>query len=236
MTNTARFAQISALAGDPAQAAILHGLLDGRALTAGELANLAGVTPQTASGHLGQLRDGGLVSAVAQGRHRYYRLRGPEVAQMLEAIMTVAAQPLALDRKLSTGPKDKKLRLARTCYDHLAGRLAVALADALISREHIELTEEAALLTPDGAHFLERMGLDLPSASASSGRVLCRACLDWSERRPHIAGFVGARLCMHSLEKGWLRRIGGTRAVEITPLGQTAFRDIFGIRLDSSEV
>src|SRR5690606_18299451 len=135
MASTAKFAEVAALAGDPARAAMLDALMDGRALTAGELARCAGVTPQTASGHLGRLNKGGLVSVDQRGRHRYYRLASPAVAQMIEGIMQIAsaAEPR---RTLITGPRDEALRRARTCYDHIAGRLGVALADALVAAGH----------------------------------------------------------------------------------------------------
>lgn len=233
MASQAMFAEIAALSGDPARASMLHALMDGRALTATELAKAAGITPQTASGHLGRMTTAGLLSVERQGRHRYHRLATASVARMLESIMQVAAD-LAPDRsRLSTGPRDAALRKARTCYDHLAGRLGVALADALIARGHIELTGEAGVLTGSGMAFLADIGLDtaplLARRTARSGRVLCRPCLDWSERRPHLAGGLGAALCAHSLDQGWTRRLDGTRAVLVTPKGERVFRDKFGV-------
>jgi DNA-binding transcriptional ArsR family regulator len=230
------FAEIAELSGDPARASMLHALMDGRALTATELAKAAGITPQTASGHLNRMTSVGLLSVEQQGRHRYHRLATPSVARMLESIMEVAAE-LEPDRsRLTVGPRDAAMRRARTCYDHLAGRLGVALADALTSRGHIELTGDAGLLTESGFAFLGGLGIDtaplLARRTRRSGRVLCRPCLDWSERRPHLAGSVGAAICAHSLTSGWTRRLDGTRAVQITPKGERIFRENFGARIE----
>jgi DNA-binding transcriptional ArsR family regulator len=232
MTSRARFA---ALAAEPTRAAMLHALMDGRALTASELARVAGVTPQTASDHLGKLVAGGLLCVQQQGRHRYHRLASAAVAPMLESIVQVASST-PMRRLLATGPKDEALRRARTCYDHLAGRLGVALADALVAGGHIDLTHDAGVLNGSGLSLLVRIGLDIdvPSISpgmSKRGRVLCRPCLDWSERRPHLAGALGAALCSLSFEKGWIRRIDGTRAVRITPAGYRDYHDLLGVRL-----
>ena len=233
MTTNARFAEIAALAGDPARAAMLHALMDGRALTAGELAAVGGVTPQTASGHLARLVAAGLVGVVKQGRHRYHRLASPAVAQMMESIMQVAAGN-APARPPRTGPRDVALRAARTCYNHLAGRLGVAIADALVAAGHAELTDEAGLITDSGMALFRHIGVE-PAALAPGGRrtarLLCRPCLDWSERRPHIAGAVGTALCRHSFESGWIRRLDGTRAVAVTRKGELAFREVLRVRV-----
>jgi DNA-binding transcriptional ArsR family regulator len=235
MTTNARFAEIAALAGDPARVGMLHALLDGRALTATELARAAGVTPQTASGHLSRLTRAGLIAVHQQGRHRYHRLASATVAQMMESIMQVAALAAPPPARMFTGPRDAALRQARTCYDHLAGRLGVALADALVDAGHVELTDDAGLLTETGAAHLKRAGLDVEGISGVNGkrpkRVLCRPCLDWSERRPHLAGALGAALCSHCLDKGWIRRIDGTRAVAITRKGEQGLRDAFRVSL-----
>jgi DNA-binding transcriptional ArsR family regulator len=235
MASNALFAEIAALSGDPARASMLHALMDGRALTATELARAAGVTPQTASGHLHRMTAVGLLSVQIQGRHRYHRLATPSVARMLESIMQVASE-LAPDRRTFTvGPKDAALRKARTCYDHFAGRLGVSLTDALIERGHIELTHDAGLLTESGITFLSELGLDtgpmLARRTKHSGRVLCRPCLDWSERRPHLAGAVGAAICAHGMHQGWTTRLHGTRAVLITRKGERIFRERFGARI-----
>jgi DNA-binding transcriptional ArsR family regulator len=223
------------LAGDPGRAAMLHALMGGQALTASELARVAGVAPQTASGHLARMTSAGLLSVVKQGRHRYHRLAAPAVAQMMEGIMQVAAATDAKQSVVTTGPRDAALRAARTCYDHLAGTLGVALADALVAAGHVELTNDAGLVTDTGLDFLARIGIELDALSSRGGkrlrRILCRPCLDWSERRPHIAGAVGAAVCAHSLDQAWIRRIDGTRAVTITPKGERVFREDFGVRL-----
>lgn len=235
MASNARFSEVASLAGDPARAGMLHALMDGRALTASELARVAGITPQTASGHLARMTGGGLVHVEKQGRHRYYRLASPAVAQMMESIMQVASGLEATRPAPATGPKDAALRAARTCYDHLAGRLGVALADALAAGGYVELDRDAGLVTDAGIALFSRIGIDVTALSAGRGRrarVLCRPCLDWSERRPHLGGCVGAALCACSFEEGWIRRVTGTRAVAITPRGQRFFRETIGARLD----
>lgn len=237
MLSMSTFAEVAGLAGDPARANMLVVLMDGRALTAKELAHAAGITPQTASGHLARLTEAGLLSMERQGRHRYHRLASPEVARMVESIMSVAAC-LGADgtgrMSVVTGPRDRALRHARTCYDHLAGRVAVAIADRMTECGHLDLSPDGGVLTPDGASFLRGLGVDLDAARAErrGGRVFCRPCLDWSERRPHIAGTVGSALCRAFLTQGWIRRIEGTRAVNITPAGQAALGKAFGLRSD----
>jgi DNA-binding transcriptional ArsR family regulator len=235
MTTNARFSEVASLAGDPARAGMLHALMDGRALTATELARVAGVTPQTASGHLARMTAAGLVQVEKQGRHRYHRLASPAVAQMMESIMQVASGPATARALPVTGPRDTALRAARTCYDHLAGRLGVALADALAAGGYVELERDAGLVTDAGIALFSRIGIDVGSLSAVRGkraRAFCRPCLDWSERRPHLAGSLGAALCACSFEEGWIRRVAGTRAVAITPKGQRVFRETIGARLD----
>ena len=233
MASNALFAEVAALSGDPGRAAMLHALMDGRALTATELARCAGITPQTASGHLQRLTSVGLISVEKQGRHRYHRLATPSVARMLESIMQVAGE-LQPDRaRLSVGPKDAALRKARTCYDHFAGQLGVDIADALVGQGHIELTGDAGIVTETGMAHLAALGIDtgpmLARRTRSSGRVLCRPCLDWSERRPHIGGVIGAAICAHAMQEGWTLRREGTRAVAITPKGERIFREKLGI-------
>jgi DNA-binding transcriptional ArsR family regulator len=240
MTSTARFAEVAALAGDPARVGMLHALMDGRALTASELAKAAGVAPQTASGHLARMTAAGVVCVEKQGRHRYHRLATPSVARMLESIMHVAAELEAPGKPLSVGPRDLALRKARTCYDHFAGQLGVALADAMIEQGYVELTSDAGMLTDAGLDFLRRTGIDtaplLKRRTQRSGRVLCRPCLDWSERRMHIAGLLGATICSHSFDTGWTRRSPGSRAVVITPQGERIFRETFRAELTNGLV
>ncbi|MFL5269956.1 MAG: ArsR/SmtB family transcription factor [Stellaceae bacterium] len=235
MASLSTFAEVAALAGDPARAGMLHALMDGRALTASELARVAGVTPQTASGHLARLATAGLLSVEKQGRHRYHRIASPAVAQMMESIMQVTSGLDPARPPLTVGPRDAALRTARTCYDHLAGRLGVALADALVVGNYIELASDGGLVTDAGIEFFGRIGIDVDAIATRngrrSGRILCRPCLDWSERRPHIAGAIGAAICAHGFGKDWIRRVDGTRAVTITPKGERIFRERFRARL-----
>ena len=221
-------AEVAALIGDPARANILQALADGRALTAGELAWHAGVSAQTTSGHLAKLADAQLIALEKQGRHRYFRLASPEVAEAMEALMLVAAN--GPKRHRPTGPRDEAMRTARTCYDHLAGKLAVALTDRLSAQEFIVLSDGAAAITEAGHNFFNDFGLEL-EASGKSSRPLCRTCLDWSERRSHLAGRLGAALCQRCLDLGWIKRGKDSRAVTFTPKGLTGFRETFGITL-----
>jgi DNA-binding transcriptional ArsR family regulator len=225
-------AEIGALIGDPARANILAALADGRALTATELSYVARVTPQTTSGHLAKLAAANLLVLARQGRHRYYRLASPLVAQMLESIMAVAAFQLPPRRRLPSR-LDEAMRTARTCYDHLAGRLGVGLADALAARGQIVLSEDGGEVTAAGMRFLAEFGAD-PEPRQGSRRPLCRPCLDWSERRWHLAGAVGAALCRRSFELGWIERHPDGRAVAITATGRRGFAETFGLALDNS--
>lgn len=233
MLTTSAFAEVAMLVGDPARAAILTALGDGRALTASELASVAGITPQTASGHLARLTQAGLLAMERQGRHRYHRLASPAVAQMLEGIMIVAAgmTPDGGPRRTPprVGPRDAAMREARTCYDHLAGRIAVAIADRLVAKGHIQLGADGGLLTPQGHGFLAGLGIDTDDGakSGAKGRVFCRPCLDWSERRPHLAGRLGKALCDACLDRNWMRRMEGSRALTVTPAGRLALRQHF---------
>jgi len=240
MVTTSSLAETAALVGDLARATMLTALMDGRALTATELARVAGITPQTASGHLAKLTDAGLLSVTSQGRHRYHRLASPSVARMIESIMSVAsgardAGKLGRKAPLAVGPRDKALRYARTCYDHLAGELAVSIADSMVAAGQLELSSEGGILTPEGCIFLRGLGVDLDaisprSSTRSSEHVFCRPCLDWSERRPHIAGTVGRGLCACFLERGWIRRSDGSRAITVTPTGMDALPRVFNLK------
>jgi len=236
MTTPNQIAEIGALVGEPARAAMLAALMDGRALTATELALLSRITPQTASSHLARLTSAGLLAMAKQGRHRYHRLATPAVARMLEGIMQIAAVELPKPgHAIAIGPRDAAMRLARTCYDHLAGRLGVAIAQALVDRGAIELEEDGGQLTRRGERLLAALGIVLPGTGAGArrpARPLCRPCLDWSERRVHVAGRLGAAICSHSLAEGWVRRLPGTRALAVTPGGRQALRRHFGVALD----
>jgi DNA-binding transcriptional ArsR family regulator len=226
MSNAPQIAEVAALVGDPARANMLCALLGGRALTATELAFAGGVSPQTTSGHLGKLFAARLVVLMKQGRHRYYRLAGPQVGQMLESIMNVAL----------TGPPrfqpksklDDKLRHARTCYDHIAGVVGVGLAECMTEREFVVLGDEAGEVMPSGMEFLSKLGVDLSLAHAKR-RVFCRPCLDWTERRSHIGGAVGAALAQRCFELKWIERVRESRALNITPAGRRGLLEFFAL-------
>jgi len=221
-------AEVAALIGNPARASMLQALVDGRALTASELAYAGGVAPPTASEHLAKLTEGRLLALAKQGRYCYYRLASPLIARMLESIMAVAADGPARYQPRWRG--GDALRNARTCYDHLAGRLGVALAEALAGRDQIVLSEDGGMVTSQGEDFFLSFGIDLRERSRSR-RPFCRPCLDWSERRPHLAGAVGAALAARCFELGWIGRIRDTRAVHVTPEGERGFSETFGIKL-----
>ncbi len=226
MSDVTDLAVIAALLGDPARAAMLQALMDGRALTAKELAFAAHVSPQTASGHLARLTEANLLSVAAQGRHRYFRLASAAVAEMVEAIMAVASQTRPEPRR-TAWKGGEALRTARTCYDHIAGRLGVAITDRLIACEHVVLTPDGGEVTEAGLGFLGSFG----AAPEPGKRVFCRPCLDWSERRPHLAGRVGAAIACRCFELGWLTRMRDSRAVTITSAGRSGLADTFGIAL-----
>ncbi|MEZ0168276.1 ArsR/SmtB family transcription factor [Microvirga sp. TS319] len=217
-------ASVAALLGDPARANILTALMDGRALTVSELAEAAGVTIQTASGHLSKLDAANLLTAEKQGRHRYFRLSGPDVAQVLEALMGLAQRTGAT--RVRTGPKDAALRAARICYDHLAGERGVELLHGARQQGFIA-GEDPLLLTDKGRGFFGEFGIDLIRLEKGR-RPVCRACLDWSERRSHLGGALGAAILSRLLEKGWVRRDAG-RAVTFTCEGLGEFRSIFAL-------
>jgi DNA-binding transcriptional ArsR family regulator len=219
-------AEIATLVGDPARATMVSALLDGRALTASELAGTARITPQTASTHLGKLTKAGLLSVDRDGRHRYFRLASPTVAEMIEGIVAVALEKRPKFRPVSR--QARAVSAARICYDHLAGRLSVDLTDSLVVREYIVLDDKAAEITTAGTRFFAEFGIALPT------RRLTRLCLDWTERRPHIAGALGAAITKHLFDLGWMERIKRSHAVIVTPLGRRGFQEAFGI--DVSEL
>ena len=220
MTGSAKLAIVAACAGDPARATMLQLLMDGRAFTAGELSSAAGVTAQTASGHLSRMVDAGLLTVASQGRHRYYRLSSPLVAQMLEGIMVVAASNAVM-----TGPRNEAMRNARACYDHLAGRLGVGITQRLVDAGHVTLTDQGGEVTSSGTTFFRRIGIDVETTP--SHRAFCRPCLDWSERRYHLAGVLGDRIMHFCFDEGWIKQKPKSRVVDITPLGTRKFRELF---------
>ena len=215
-------ASVAALIGDPARANMLTALMDGRALTARELSEAGGVAPPTASGHLGRLVEAGLLEARRQGRHRYYKLSGLDVAEALEALMSLAQRTGAVP--VRTGPRDSALREARLCYDHLAGERGVAMFESLKSRKMVE-ESDGLQLNDHGRAFLAGLGIELDELSRGR-RPLSRACLDWSERRSHLGGAVGAALLEMMIERGWLRR-GEGRVLRFTPPGMKWFAEAF---------
>ncbi|MEV6522927.1 winged helix-turn-helix domain-containing protein [Longispora sp. NPDC051575] len=219
-------AELAGLLADRTRATICVALLDGRAWTAGELAKLAKVAPSTASGHLSRLIAGGILAEERQGRHRYVRLAGPEVAALIEDLSSFGAPPPA--RSLRESNRRRAEARARTCYDHLAGHLGVAVADAMV-RDGLVADDAGLAVTPAGVAWLDRLGI--APAPARGRRPLVRSCLDWTERRTHLAGTVGAALCAAALDRHWVERAGGGRALRITPAGTTAFRTHLNIEL-----
>jgi DNA-binding transcriptional ArsR family regulator len=220
---------IASLVGDPARANMLTALMSGKALTATELAHEAGVMPQTASTHLAKLEAGGLIVTEKQGRHRYFQLSGADVADVLEGLMGLAARSGHL--RTRTGPRDPALRRARVCYDHLAGELGVGLYDGLHRRGYLDAAEGGVALTPKGVRALDVFGIDVAELQHQR-RPMCKNCLDWSARRPHLAGSLGAALLDRFYALKWARREKDSRVVTFTPPGERELRDRFAIRLE----
>jgi DNA-binding transcriptional ArsR family regulator len=227
MSEVLDIAAVAALIGDQARANILVALLDGRALTASELAYAAHITPQTASGHLKKLSAARMIVPVQQGRHRYFHLAGPQVARMIESITTVAA---AAPPRLRPIRISDAMREARMCYDHIAGRLGIVLADSLLAHNHVEFADDGGIVTPRGERFLSDLGIDIEGLRRSH-RVFCRPCLDWSERRPHLAGSVGAALARRLFDLRWIARTSDSRALTVTPPGRRNIERTFGCSL-----
>ncbi|MEN0580660.1 helix-turn-helix domain-containing protein [Phytobacter palmae] len=213
---------VAAAMAEPSRVKMLCSLMDGRAWTATELSVAAGVAASTASAHLSKLVDSQLVCFLSQGRHRYYRLAGKEVARLIEMMMGISWRR---DKPLATRTP-VALRHARTCYDHLAGELAVNIYDALVEKGY--LTADEASLTENGLAFFTRMGLPLESKST---RKRSCACLDWSERRFHLGGHAGAVLLIYFETQGWIRRTPGFREVTLTAKGRQGLRTLLGIDL-----
>jgi len=217
-------AGLARLLADRTRASFCLALLDGRAWTASELARHAGVAASTATGHLNLMVAGGLLAEEHQGRHRYVRLASTEAADLIENLAEFAPQRAAAPRSLSVATRNRALARARTCYDHLAGALGVAITQAMTRRGLLDW-EQGLALTSDGADWLASLGIKVQPATR---RPLVRPCLDWTERRPHLAGAAGAALCGHAFDNGWITRIGSGRAVTLTPAGRTALETHLG--------
>ncbi|MFI6848367.1 ArsR/SmtB family transcription factor [Kitasatospora sp. NPDC050467] len=230
-------AQLAGLLADPTRAAFCTALLDGRAWTAGELARHAGVAPSTASEHLSRLIAGGLLAEERQGRHRYVRLAGPEAAALIEDLTVfaetsaTATAPARAPRNLRESTRLSAEARARTCYDHLAGRLGVAVTDAALARGLV--ADDAGLaVTERGREWLAGAGIELPArAGHGGGRPVVRGCLDWTERRTHLGGALGAALCRTALDRAWVERIGSGRALRVTADGDRALHELLGLQL-----
>ncbi|NVO29485.1 winged helix-turn-helix transcriptional regulator [Donghicola sp. C2-DW-16] len=221
MTEGPDIARVAALVADPVRSAMLIALMDGRALTATELAGLGGITKQTASSHLAKLVDGDVLAVEAQGRHRYFRLAGAHVASLLEAMMVFsgdAAPPLR------TGPRDPALRKARICYDHLAGEMGVRLFERMVQDRWLA---DDLNITTHGTAKLAEIGLSLADLPPSN-RPMCRACLDWSQRRQHLAGRLGQAVLDRMLAQTWARRLPNSRVISFTPEGERRFNGWVG--------
>ena len=218
--------EVAGLMGDPARAAMLVGLLDGRALTAGELSMIAGVSPQNASGHLNKLRQANLICIEAQGRHRYYRLASSDVAHALESLAAISSAPKLTEKE---SPELSQLRFSRTCYDHLAGKVATEITSALLRHGYLRAKGRDFAITAGGSVFFATLGIETTALHAQR-RVLARRCLDWTERKPHISGALGAALLLRFKELRWIVPLRGSRVVRITAAGQEQLAKRFGLK------
>ncbi|GAA1966034.1 winged helix-turn-helix domain-containing protein [Catenulispora subtropica] len=217
-------AAVARLLADGTRAAICLALLDGRAWTATELARYTAVTQPTATSHLNQLVNGGLLVEERHGRHRYLRIADHRVMELIESLAELAPHHPVRPRSLTVATRQQALRDARLCYDHLAGTLSVKITDAMVTRGLLDWEPEPKL-TDAGTDRLAAVGITL----SPSRRPLVRSCLDWTERRPHLAGVLGAALCAHALGAGWVTRIGSTRALAVTPAGRRALHEHLGL-------
>jgi DNA-binding transcriptional ArsR family regulator len=227
MVAAANLVEVAALVGDTARATMLAALMGGQSLTATELAYCASISRSTASGHLTRLVSAGLLTVMRKRRFAYYRIASPLVARMLESITLVAAIETP-PRHRPRSARDDALCFARTCYDHLAGRAGVALTDALVARGHVVLSDEGGEVTAVGDKFLRGFGVDL-SPPPRSRRLFCQPCLDWSERRYHLKGIVGAGLLCRCLDLGWFKRERDSRALRLMPAGRAGLAKVFGV-------
>lgn len=225
--NEPNIAFVANLLADPSRAAMCLSLAGGEARPAGELAARAGISAQAASNHLAKLIAGRLLRVEQQGRWRYYRLNGVDVGHAVEALSVVAPVAALAPAVNGTGEAARRIKNARTCYSHLAGRLGVALADALLAERWIEDDGQRYRVTPAGTRSLRAIGIEVAPRRAQPP---ARRCIDWTERRPHVAGPVGTALAQVALDRGWVRRLRGTRAVAVTPLGRTQLAKVFNLR------
>jgi DNA-binding transcriptional ArsR family regulator len=230
MTEAANLVEVAALIGDTARATMLAALMDGEALTATELAYCANISRSTASEHLAKLVAARLLVVTRKRRFCYYRIASPLIASMLESMMTVAAIEVP-PRHRARSAGDDAVRFARSCYDHLAGQAGVAVTDALVAMGHVVLTDDGGEVMPSGEAFLAAFGADV-SAGRRSRRLFCQPCLDWSERRYHIRGVVGAAMLSRLLELAWFKRVPGGRALALTPVGRAGLSEVFGVEFE----
>jgi DNA-binding transcriptional ArsR family regulator len=232
MVAAANLVELAALVGDTARATMLNALMGGQSLTATELAYCANVSRSTASSHLSKLVTARLLTVTRISRFSYYRIASPLVATMLESMKVVAAIEVP-PRRQPRSANDDALHFARSCYDHLAGQVGVAVTDALLAMGHVVLTDEGGEVTASGARFLSAFGVDLTSRTR---RIFCQPCLDWSERRYHLKGLVGARILDRLLELGWLKCVSGSRALRLTSSGRAGLSETFQIEINSEGV
>jgi DNA-binding transcriptional ArsR family regulator len=217
---------VAALIGDPARANILAALMDGRALTISELAVSADIGLPTASAHVSKLEEAGLIACIRQGRNRYVRLSGADVAHTMESLMLLASR--TGHKRVRTGPRDPALREARICYDHLAGARGVQMLESMLVRKHLSRSKDALKLTKAGHRFVKEIGVEVERVEIP-GRPLCISCLDWSERRDHLAGRLGAAIFARLIDMKWARRDAESRAVVFYQRGLAAFNEAFPV-------
>lgn len=221
MKDGPNIAGIAALLGDTARADTLTALMTDRAITATELAAIAGVTKQTMSSHLSKLLSASLIAVDQQGRHRYFRLANEDVGNLLESLMGVAFRTGAV--RLLSSPREPALRKARVCYDHLAGELGVMAYDSLVRNALLEISPQGIGPSAAGIGWFKGVGID-PEAASRQRRTLCRPCMDWSERRYHLAGTLGAALLSRVYDLGWAKRDRASRVIRFTAAGERRFR------------
>lgn len=230
MNASPNLAEVAALIGDPSRAAMLVSLLGGKTLPAGELARSARISPQTASTHLAKLVNGGLLIQEVYGRHKYFRLAGSEVGQALEALQVIS--PVKPVRSLREADQAHALQFARTCYDHLAGKIGVALTDRLLELNLLTPAGKEFVLSAEGKAKLHNFGVEVDK-NPKSRRCFARQCLDWSERRHHLAGSLGASLTRRLFELNWIESVPQGRAVRVTAAGVKGLWDEFGLQIDA---